>query len=158
LNSGLLQRRNGAWELSASLDDFPCGHGLRPISRAALTSFRPNRHLLRAAAAVGDVITLPMLVAAYGEENEPAVRRRLPQLAPLGLAPRDLADEVLIFNQPLVREVAYRGLPYRVQRVIHQRLTDYLDYHRERAASNWLTCWPTSYEAALGEAVEVNLR
>jgi predicted ATPase len=120
----------------------------------------PNRHLLRAAAAVGDEMTVPTLVAAYGEESETAVRRRIPQLTPFGLVSRDIAGEMLSFRQPLVREVAYRGLPYRVQRLIHQRLTEYLDYYRERAAPNWLTLMAYhAYEAHLWEqAVEVNLQ
>jgi tetratricopeptide (TPR) repeat protein len=160
IDSGVLRRRNGAWELSGSLDDFPLPDMVYGLIQSRIDQLSPpNRHLLRAAAAVGDVITLPMLVAAYGEENEPSVRRRLPQLAPLGLAPHDLAGGMLVFHQPLVREVAYRGLPYRVQRVIHQRLTDYLDYHRERAASNWLTLMAYhAYEGQLwAKAVEINL-
>ncbi|HNT76988.1 MAG TPA: AAA family ATPase [Anaerolineae bacterium] len=160
IDSGVLRRRNAVWELSGSLDDFPLPDMVYGLIQSRIDQLSPpNRHLLRAAAAVGDVLTLPMLVAAYGEENEPAVRRRLPQLTPLGLMPRDFAGEVFAFQQPLVREVAYRGLPYRVQRVIHQRLTDYLDYHRERATPKWLTLMAYhAYEGQLwAKAVEVNL-
>jgi predicted ATPase len=119
----------------------------------------PGRHLLRAAAVVGDEMTLPILAAAYGEETESAVRRRVSQLERFGLVPRAPSDEVLVFLQPLVREVAYRGLPQRIKRLVHQRLTEYLDYTRERAMPNWLNLLAYhAFEGHLWEkAIEANL-
>ncbi|MBN2005968.1 MAG: AAA family ATPase [Anaerolineae bacterium] len=160
IDTGLLRRSNGTWELAGSLEDFPLPDMVYGLIQSRIDQLSPpNRHLLRAAAAVGDDMTLPMLVAAYGEENEVAVRRRVPQLAPLGLSQRDYTREELVFRQPLVREVAYRGLPFSIQRMVHQRLTAYLDYHRERAATNWLTLLAYhAYEGQLWEtAVEANL-
>ena len=161
VDSGLLQRVEGAWELSGALEDFQLPDMVYGLMQSRIDQLSPpNRHLLRAAAAVGDVVTLPMLGAAYGEENALAVRRRMPQLAALDLVPQDFTGETFIFRQPLVREVAYRGLPHRIQRLIHQRLTDYLDYQRERAASNWLTLM--AYHAFEGQqwaqAAAVNLQ
>ena len=160
IDSGVLRRSNESWELNGSLQDFPLPDMVFGLIQSRIDRLAPpSRHLLRAAAAVGDEMTLLTLVAAYGEESEPAVKRRVPQLSPFGLIPRDLAGEILMFRQPLVREVAYRGLPHRVQRAIHQRLTEYLDYYRERAAPNWLTLMAYhAFEGQLWEkAVEVNL-
>jgi tetratricopeptide (TPR) repeat protein len=104
-------------------------------------------------------MTLPILAAAYGEETEPAVRRRLAQLEPFGLVPRAPTDAVLVFHQPLVREVAYRGLPQRIKRLVHRRLTEYLDYTREQAMPNWLNLLAYhAFEGHLWEkAIEANL-
>lgn len=158
INSGVLRRRDRSWELTGSLEDFPLPDMVYGLIQSRIDQLSPpDRHLLRAAAAVGDEMMVPTLVAAYGEESDPAVRRRIPQLSPFGLASRDV--EWLIFRQPLVREVAYRGLPHRVQRLIHQRLTEYLGYYRAKAAPNWLTLMAYhAYEARMWEeAVEVNL-
>lgn len=160
INSGVLRQRDAGWELGGSLDDFPLPDMVYGLIQSRIDQLSPpDRHLLRAAAAAGDEMTLQTLVAAYGEENEETVRRRVPGLAPFGLIRRDLAGEVLVFRQPLVREVAYRGLPHRVQRVIHRRLTEYLDYHRERVAPNWLILM--AYHAFEGQvwekAIAVNL-
>ncbi|MGC9394982.1 MAG: BREX system ATP-binding domain-containing protein [Anaerolineae bacterium] len=170
IDSGVLRRRDHSWELTGSLEDFPLPDMVYGLIQSRIDQLSPpDRHLLRAAAAVGDEMMVPTLVAAYGEESDTAVRRRIPQLSPFGLTPRDTAMEWraipwktvewLIFRQPLVREVAYRGLPHRVQRLIHQRLTEYLDYYREKAAPNWLTLMAYhAYEARMWEkAVEVNL-
>jgi len=158
INSGVLRRRDHSWELTGSLEDFPLPDMVYGLIQSRIDQLSPpDRHLLRAAAAVGDEMMVPTLIAAYGEESDTAVRRRIPQLSPFGLAPRDV--EWLIFRQPLVREVAYRGLPHRVQRLIHQRLTEYLGYYREKAAPNWLTLMAYhAYEARMWEeAVTVNL-
>ncbi|OQA95589.1 MAG: Adenylate cyclase 2 [Chloroflexi bacterium ADurb.Bin222] len=158
INSGVLRRRDHSWELTGSLEDFPLPDMVYGLIQSRIDQLSPpDRHLLRAAAAVGDEMMVPTLVAAYGEESDTAVRRRIPQLSPFGLAPRDV--EWLIFRQPLVREVAYRGLPHRIQRLIHQRLTEYLGYYREKAAPNWLTLMAYhAYEARMWEeAVAVNL-
>jgi class 3 adenylate cyclase len=170
INSGVLRRRDHSWELTGSLADFPLPDMVYGLIQSRIDQLSPpDRHLLRAAAAVGDEMMVPTLVAAYGEESDTAVRRRIPQLSPFGLAPRDSAlewramdwraIEWLIFQQPLVREVAYRGLPHRVQRLIHRRLTEYLGYYREKAAPNWLTLVAYhAYEARMWEeAVAVNL-
>ncbi len=160
INSGVLLRRDHSWELTGSLDDFPLPDMVYGLIQSRIDQLSPpDRHLLRAAAAVGDEMTVPTLVAAYGEESDTMVRRRIPQLSPFGLVPHATTFEILMFHQPVVREVAYRGLPHRVQRLIHQRLTEYLDYYRERAAPNWLTLMAYhAYEARLWEqAVEVNL-
>lgn len=160
IDSGVLHRRDDSWELTGSLADFPLPDMIYGLIQSRIDQLSPpERHLLRAAAAVGDEMTVPTLVAAYGEESETAVRRRLPQLAPFGLLAHEPSSTVLVFRQPLVREVAYRGLPYRVQRLIHRRLTEYLDYHRERAAPNWLTLMAFhAFEAHLWEqAVTANL-
>lgn len=161
INSGLLRRCEDCWELSGSLEDFALPDMIYGLLQSRIDQLSPpNRHLLRAAAAVGDQMTLPTLVAAYGEESETAVRRRTPQLAPFGLTPRDVTGNILVFRQPLVREVAYRGLPQWVRRLIHQRLTEYLAYHQERATPNWLPL--LAFHAFEGEvwepAVEFNLR
>jgi len=160
INSGVLRRHDDSWELSGSLADFPLPDMVFGLIQSRIDQLSPpNRHLLRAAAAVGDEMTVPTLVAAYGEESESAVRRRIPQLGPFGLVSRSVAGEMLTFRQPLVREVAYRGLSHRVQRLIHLRLTEYLDYYRERAAPNWLTLMAYhAFEAhAWEQAVAVNL-
>ncbi len=158
INSGVLRRRDHSWELTGSLEDFPLPDMVYGLIQSRIDQLSPpDRHLLRAAAAVGDEMMVPTLVAAYGEESDTAVRRRIPQLSPFGLTPRDV--EWLIFRQPLVREVAYRGLPHRIQRLIHQRLTEYLGYYREKAAPNWLTLMAYhAYEARMWEeAVAANL-
>jgi len=158
INSGVLRRRDHSWELTGSLEDFPLPDMVYGLIQSRIDQLSPpDRHLLRAAAAIGDEMMVPTLVAAYGEESDTAVRRRIPQLSPFGLSPRDI--EWLIFRQPLVREVAYRGLPHRIQRLIHQRLTEYLGYYREKAAPNWLTLMAYhAYEARMWEeAVAVNL-
>ncbi len=160
ISSGMLRRREGGWELTGSLEDFELPDMIYGLIQSRIDQLSPpNRHLLRAAAAVGDQMTLPTLAAAYGEESEAAVRRRAPHLSPFGLVPRDVSGNILAFRQPLVREVAYRGLPRWVQRLIHQRLTEYLDYHRERATPNWLPLLAFhAFEGELWEqAVEVNL-
>ncbi len=159
LNSGVLHRCDHSWELTGSLDDFPLPDMVYGLIQSRIDQLSPpDRHLLRAAAAVGDEMLVPTLVAAYGEESDIAVRRRIPQLSPFGLTPRDI--EWLIFHQPLVREVAYRGLSHRVQQLIHRRLTEYLGYYREKAAPNWLTLMAYhAYEARMWEeAVAVNLQ
>ena len=160
LESGLLQRSGDRWELRGSLADFPLPDMVYGLIQSRIDQLAPpTRHLLRAASVVGDQMTLALLAAAYGEESLPVVRRRLPQLQPFGLSPRDLSGEVLSFQQPLVREVAYRGLPQRVKRLIHQRLAEHLDFARERAMPNWRN--QLAYHAFEGQlwskAIEANL-
>lgn len=160
VDSGVLRRDNGAWKLAGALEDLDLPDMVYALIQSRIDQLSPpNRHLLRAAATVGNEMTLATLAAAYGEESESSVRRRLPHLAPFGLLPRDVDSRVLVFRQPLVRDVAYRGLPHRVQREIHERLTVYLDTNRKRAAPNWLTLVAYhAFEAHLWErAVWANL-
>jgi class 3 adenylate cyclase len=161
IDSGILRQRADSWELSGELADFPLPDMVYGLIQSRIDQLSPpSRHLLRAAAVVGDEMTPPTLTAAYGEETESGVRRRLPQLSPFGLLPRDPTGDILVFRQPLVREVAYRGLPHRVQRLIHRRLAEYLDYHHEEATPNWLTL--LAYHAFEGEwwepAIATNLQ
>lgn len=161
IDSGILRQRADSWELSGELADFPLPDMVYGLIQSRIDQLSPpSRHLLRAAAVVGDEMTPPTLTAAYGEETESSVRRRLPQLSPFGLLPRDPTGDILVFRQPLVREVAYRGLPHRVQRLIHRRLAEYLDYHHEEATPNWLTL--LAYHAFEGEwwetAIATNLQ
>ena len=138
--SGILKRENGDWTLSHPLEEAPLPETAYGLLQSRIDQLEPpSRHLLRAATVVGEQMTVPMLVAGYGEEPQPVVKRRLPQLHPLGLVPGDEQGETLIFRQPLIREVAYRGLPFRIRRLIHQRLADYLNVNREAVTSNWLT-------------------
>jgi len=160
IESGLLQRQDGGWILSGTLADFQLPDMIYGLIQSRIDQLPPaNRHLLRAAAAVGNEMTLPILAAAYGEETEAGVGRMLPQLVPFGLQPRGTSDQLLFFRQPLVREVAYRGLLSRVQRQIHRRLARYLDANRDEAAPNWLTL--VAHHAFEGHmwarAVEANL-
>jgi class 3 adenylate cyclase len=160
IDSGVLHRHNGSWALNGSLEDFPLPDMMYGLIQSRIDQLPPpGRHLLRAAAVIGDEMTLPILAAAYGEETESAVRRRVSQLEPFGLVPRAPSDEVLVFHQPLVREVAYRGLPQRVKRLVHQRLTEYLDYTREEAMPNWLNLLAYhAFEGHLWEkAIDANL-
>ena len=138
--SGILKREDGAWTLSHPLEEAPLPETAYGLLQSRIDQLEPpSRHLLRAATVVGEQMTVPMLVAGYGEEPRPVVQRRLPQLHPLGLVPGDEQGQTLIFRQPLIREVAYRGLPFRIRRLIHQRLADYLNVNREAVTSNWLT-------------------
>ena len=138
--SGILKRENGTWTLSHPLEEAPLPETAYGLLQSRIDQLEPpSRHLLRAATVVGEQMTVPMLVAGYGEEPQPVVQRRLPQLHPLGLVPGDEQGQTLIFRQPLIREVAYRGLPSRIRRLIHQRLANYLNVNRESATSNWLT-------------------
>ncbi len=161
IDSGILRQRADSWELSGELSDFPLPDMVYGLIQSRIDQLSPpSRHLLRAAAVVGDEMTPATLTAAYGEETESSVRRRLPQLSPFGLLPRDPTGDILVFRQPLVREVAYRGLTHRVQRLIHRRLAEYLDYHHEEATPNWLTL--LAYHAFEGEwwetAIATNLQ
>ncbi|MBN2390227.1 MAG: AAA family ATPase, partial [Anaerolineae bacterium] len=138
--SGILKRENGDWTLSQPLEEAPLPETAYGLLQSRIDQLEPpSRHLLRAATVVGEQMTVPMLVAGYGEEPQIVVLRRLPQLHPLGLVPGDEQGETLIFRQPLIREVAYRGLPFRIRRLIHQRLADHLNVNREAVTSNWLT-------------------
>ncbi len=140
MDSGTLHRQGDTWELRGSLAEFPLPDMVYSLIQSRIDQLPPpSRHLLRAASVVGDDMTLSMLTAAYGDETESAVRRRIPQLLPFGLVPRDTGGEVLFFHQPLVREVAYRGLTQHVKQHIHQRLAEYLDYSRDLAMPNWLS-------------------
>ncbi|MGC9393351.1 MAG: AAA family ATPase [Anaerolineae bacterium] len=152
--SGILKRENGAWTLSQPLEEAPLPETAYGLLQSRIDQLEPpSRHLLRAATVVGEQMTVPMLVAGYGEEPQPVVQRRLPQLHPLGLVPGDEQGETLIFRQPLIREVAYRGLPFRIRRLIHQRLADYLNINREAVTSNWLTL--LAFHAFEGQSWEV---
>lgn len=140
IESGRLRREGNVWALATSLSDFELPDRLYGLIQSRIDRLSPvDRHLLRAAAAVGQEVTLPMLVSAYGDETVSDVRRRLPRLAAFGLLPSGPSAELLIFHQPLVREVAYRGLTHRAQQQIHGRLTQHLDTMRELASPNWLT-------------------
>lgn len=140
VTSGVLVEQNGQWQLTTPLEDLPLPGTTYDLLQSRIDQLDPpGRHLLRAAAVVGEQMTVPMLVAGYGEEAHPAVIQRLPALNPLGLIYGDATRETLLFRQPLIREVAYRGLAYRVKRLIHQRLAEFLEQLRERATSNWLT-------------------
>jgi predicted ATPase len=173
IDAGLLQREAAAvlddspddpthtWVLTGSLDDFGLPDMVYALIQSRIDQLSPaNRHLLRAAAVVGQELTLAMLVAAYGEEGEAMVRARLPLLAPFGLLPRDLDGQMLIFQQPLVREVAYHGLPHSARRRIHRHMAEYLDVSRERATPNWLALLGFhTFEGELwSRAVEVNVQ
>lgn len=138
--SGVLEQQNGDWILSHPLEEAPLPETAYGLLQSRIDQLEPpSRHLLRAATVVGEQMTVPMLVAGYGEEPRPVIQRRLPQLRPLGLVPGDEQGETLIFRQPLIREVAYRGLPFRIRRLVHERLAGYLNANQERATSNWLT-------------------
>ncbi|MGC9357272.1 MAG: tetratricopeptide repeat protein [Anaerolineae bacterium] len=138
--SGILKQEDDAWTLTQPLEDAPLPETTYGVIQSRIDQLEPpSRHLLRSATVVGEQMTFPMLVMGYGEEPRPVVERRLPALAPLGLIYGDPARKTLIFRQPLIREVAYRGLPYRIRREIHRRLVTYLDSYREQATSNWMT-------------------
>ncbi len=155
--SGILERDDGHWRLSHPLDEAPLPETAYGLLQSRIDQLAPPaRHLLRAATVVGEQMTVDMLVAGYGEEPRPAVERRLPQLAPLGLIPGDAQYETLVFRQPLVREVAYRGLPVRMRRLIHRRLSEYLDRLRDRVTSNWLTL--LGHHAFEGQSWELAVR
>lgn len=155
--SGILKRYNGAWTLSHPLEEAPLPETAYGLLQSRIDQLEPpSRHLLRAATVVGEQMTVPMLVAGYGEEPQPVVKRRLPQLHPLGLVPGDEHGETLIFRQPLIREVAYRGLPTRIRRLIHHRLADYLNTNREGVTSNWLTL--LAFHAFEGQSWEQAVR
>ncbi|MBN1247801.1 MAG: DUF2791 family P-loop domain-containing protein [Anaerolineae bacterium] len=158
--SGLLRYEAGTWQLTGPLTGFDLPDRIYGLIQSRIDQLSPlDRHLLRSAAAVGQEIALPMLVAAYGEEAESGVRRRLPGLRSFGLVPRDPADEMLLFQQPLVREVAYRGLTRRAQVQIHRRLTRYLDAASDQAVANRLAQLAYhAFEAHLWEcAISANL-
>lgn len=155
--SGILKRENGTWVLSHPLEEAPLPETAYGLLQSRIDQLEPpSRHLLRAATVVGEQMTVPMLVAGYGEEPQPVVQRRLPQLHPLGLVPGDEHGETLIFRQPLIREVAYRGLPTRIRRLIHQRLADYLNTNRDAVTSNWLTL--LAFHAFEGQSWELAVR
>ncbi len=155
--SGILKRENGTWTLSHPLEEAPLPETAYGLLQSRIDQLEPpSRHLLRAATVVGEQMTVPMLVAGYGEEPQPVVKRRLPQLHPLGLVPGDEHGETLIFRQPLIREVAYRGLPTRIRRLIHHRLADYLNSNREAVTSNWLTL--LAFHAFEGQSWEQAVR
>ncbi len=154
LTSGILAQSEGEWRLTQPLEEAPLPDTAYGMIQSRIDQLEPpSRHLLRAATVVGEQMTVPMLVAGYGEESRPVVQRRLPRLAPLGLVAGDAQGETLIFRQPLIREVAYHGLPFRVRRLVHQRLAVYLDQYRERATSNWLAL--LAYHAREGQEWEL---
>ena len=158
--SGRLVREGRAWILTGSLSDVALPDMVYALIQSRIDQLDPpSRHLLRAAAAVGDEMTLPVLAAAYGEESEAGVQRRLPVLAPFGLLQRGVRGQYLVFTQPLVREVAYRGLPHRVQVQIHERLTGFLGDGQETVTPNWLTLLAHhAFEGGLwARAMESNL-
>lgn len=155
--AGLLTPSNGDWVLSHSLDEAPLPDSTYGLIQSRIDQLEPpSRHLLRAATVVGEQMTVPMLVAGYGEEPRPLVERRLPGLAQMGLVYSEYAEDILLFRQPLVREVAYRGLPHRIRRLVHCNLSRYLDQRREQATSNWLTL--LAHHAFEGQLWEVALR
>jgi len=155
--SGVLERHEDAWTLTQPLEKIPLPATLYELIQSRIDQLEPpSRHLLRAASVAGEQLTVQMLVAGYGEEPLPAVKGRLPRLTPLGLLYGDPAEETLVFRQPLTREVAYRGLAYRMQRHIHRRLTEYLAQQRERATSNWVTL--LAYHAYEGQLWEIAMR
>lgn len=156
LAAGLLEEHNGQWQLTGPLEEVSLPENVYALVQSRIDQLDPpGRHLLRAAAVIGEQMTLPMLVAGYGEESERAVQRRLPRLGPLGLVSGDDTGQTLIFRQPLVREVAFRGLPARIQRAIHARLAVYLDQQREHVTSNWLAL--LAYHAFEGQVWDLAL-
>ncbi len=160
LTSGTLQQRGEEWYLTRSLEATPLPETTYDMIQSRIDQLEPpSRHLLRSATVVGEQMTVPMLVHGYGEEPQGVVERRLPSLAPLGLVYGDPTHETLVFHQPLVREVAFRGLPYRIRQQIHRRLASYLDSQREGATSNWLTLLAHhTFEGQMWEmAAEINL-
>ncbi|MBN2005865.1 MAG: tetratricopeptide repeat protein [Anaerolineae bacterium] len=157
LTSGILAQSAGEWRLTQPLEEAPLPETAYGMIQSRIDQLEPpSRHLLRAATVVGEPMTVPMLVAGYGEESRPAVQRRLPRLVPLGLVPGDAQGETLIFRQPLIREVAYHGLPFRVRRLVHQRLAMYLNQYRERATSNWMAL--LAHHAFEGQEWELAIR
>ncbi len=155
--AGIIQLQQGEWELTQSLDAAPLPETTYGLIQSRIDRLEPhNRHLLRSATVVGEQMTVLMLVAGYGEESHPIVKRRLPALNPFGLVYGDQAEETLYFQQPLTREVAYHGLPYRIRRLIHSRLSGYLDDARAAATSNWLTL--LAFHSFEGQQWEVAVR
>ncbi len=140
ISSGVLRRTNSHWEITQPLEEAPVPGTVYGLIQSRIDQLDPpSRHILRAAAVVGDQMTLAMLNAAYGEEPLPLLRRRLDNLAPLGLIFSERGEETLVFRQPLIREVALQGLPKRIRIEIHRRLATYLNIARDAATSNWLT-------------------
>jgi class 3 adenylate cyclase/tetratricopeptide (TPR) repeat protein len=157
--SGALTREGEGWVLARSLEEMPLPSTVYALIQSRIDQLEPpTRHLLRAAAVIGDQMSLPMLVAGYGEEPQSVVQRRLSGLAPLGLVKDEEGEGRMTFRQPLVREVAYRGLPHRMQRLIHQRTAHYLALHQEDE-SGWTTLVAHhAYEGHLWQqAMETNL-
>ena len=137
--AGLLKKEGKDWVLVRPLEEAPLPETTYGLIQSRIDQLEPpSRHLLRAATAVGEQMTVPMLVAGYGEEPRSLVKQRLSNLTPMGLIYGDPERETLVFQQPLVREVARRGLPHRIRRQIHHRLSEYLYQQREQATSNWL--------------------
>lgn len=158
--SGVLVCKAGVWELTQALIDAPLPETTYGVIQSRIDQLEPpSRHLLRSATVVGEQMTVEMLISGYGQEPPAVVARRLPVLTPLGLVYGDRAHETLVFRQPLVREVAYRGLPYRIRKEIHGRLATYLNYQREEATSNWLALLAHhAYEGQIWEtALQINL-
>ena len=160
ITSGVLRRTNSHWEITQPLEEAPVPGTVYGLLQSRIDQLDPpSRHVLRAAAVVGDQMTLAMLNAAYGEEPLPLLRRRLDNLAPLGLIFSERGEETLIFRQPLIREVALQGLPKRIRIEIHRRLATYLNIARDAATSNWLTLlahhafegqmWPLAFSSNL---------
>ncbi|MGC9397550.1 MAG: tetratricopeptide repeat protein [Anaerolineae bacterium] len=158
--AGLLKREEQGWALTRPLEEAPLPETTYGLIQSRIDQLEPpSRHLLRAATIVGEQMTMSMLVEGYGEEPRSIVEQRLASLSPMGLVYGDPGHETLIFQQPLVREVARRGLPYRIRRQIHRRLSAYLDEQREHATSNWLALlahhafegqqWPIAVRANL---------
>ncbi len=140
ISSGVLRRTSDHWQITQPLEEAPVPSTLYGLIQSRIDQLDPpSRHVLRAAAVVGNQMTLAMLNAAYGEEPLPLLRRRLQNLVPLGVVFGDPNGETLVFRQPLTREVALQGLPRRLRTRIHRRLAHYLDQMRGAATSNWLT-------------------
>ncbi|HET19244.1 MAG TPA: hypothetical protein ENO16_01360, partial [Chromatiales bacterium] len=78
LTSGVLVRENGDWRLTQPLEEAPLPETAYGMIQSRIDQLEPpSRHLLRAATVVGEQMTVPMLVAGYGEEPRPTVQRRL---------------------------------------------------------------------------------
>ena len=155
--AGIIKLQQGEWELTQSLDEAPLPETTYGLIQSRIDQLDPpHRHLLRSATVVGEQMTVSMLVVGYGEEPPLVVRRRLSALNPFGLVYGDQEEETLFFQQPLTREVAYNGLPYRIRRLVHSRLSGYLDSARSTATSNWLTL--LAYHSFEGQQWEVAVR
>jgi class 3 adenylate cyclase/predicted ATPase len=127
LDSGMLQEREGRYELSGSLDDLAIPATLQDSLMARLDRLSAAKDVAQRAAVLGREFAYELLAAIAGIE-EPALRQGLGQLveAELLFQRGEPPEATYTFKHALVQEAAYESLLKRTRQQLHGRVVDVL--------------------------------
>jgi tetratricopeptide (TPR) repeat protein len=149
LESGLLVKGEGTWNLSSPLLDLEIPTTLQGSLLARLDALGPAKSVAQVAAVLGRSFTFDLLATVSGMDTA-LLARLLDRAEDSGLLLHDAPpnEGEYIFKHVLVQEVAYESLLRRNRRTIHERVARVLDAQQSVDATSAPEVVARHYEAA----------